>query len=81
MATHTVGGTLATGAYAYNTRDWVTGIDYPGRFTLSQAYDAVGNVASQNYRRATTEGRKAASYTLYIRHRHFRIGRFKLLSL
>ena len=63
LATHTVGGTLSTGAYAYNTRDWVTGIDYPGRFTLSQAYDAVGNVTSQRYRRATTEILKAASYT------------------
>ena len=76
MATHTVGGTLATGAYRYNTRDWVTGIDYPGRFTLSQAYDAVGNVTSQHYRRAATETRKAASYTYDGLHRlkTFRLG-------
>ena len=76
MATHAVGGNLATGTYAYNTRDWVTGIDYPGRFTLSQAYDAVGNVTSQNYRRATTEARRAASYTYDGLHRlkTFRLG-------
>ncbi len=76
MATHTVGGTLATGAYAYNTRDWVTGIDYPGRFTLSQAYDAVGNVASQRYRRVATETPKAASFTYDGLHRlkTFRLG-------
>ena len=60
---HTVGGALATGAYGYNVRDWVSSIDCPGRFTLSQVYDAVGNVTSQRYRRATTEGLKAASYT------------------
>lgn len=65
MSSHAVGGTLATGAYAYNTRDWVSGIDYPGRFTLSQAYDAVGNVTSQRYRRATAEAYKAATFITY----------------
>ncbi|MCY3774268.1 MAG: hypothetical protein OXG98_19865 [Gemmatimonadetes bacterium] len=69
MTSHAVGGALATGAYAYNTRDWVSGIDYPGRFTLSQAYDAVGNVTSQRYRRATAETRKAATYTYDGLHR------------
>ncbi|MCY3774095.1 MAG: DUF6443 domain-containing protein [Gemmatimonadetes bacterium] len=69
MTSHAVGGALATGAYGYNLRDWVSGIDYPGRFTLSQAYDAVGNVTSQNYRRATTETRKAATYTYDGLHR------------
>ena len=69
MTTHAVGGTLATGAYAYNTRDWVTGIDYPGRFTLNQTYDAVGNVSSQHYRRAATEALKAAAYTYDGLHR------------
>jgi len=66
---HAVGGALATGAYAYNVRDWVSRIDYPGRFTLSQAYDAVGNVTSQNYRRAATEALKTASYTYDGLHR------------
>ena len=81
MSSHAVGGTLATGAYAYNTRDWVTGIDYPGRFTLSQAYDAVGNVTSQRYRRATTGTRKGASFTLYTPRLHCQLVRPKLLSV
>ena len=71
-ATHTVGdaagGTagdgIVTGAYAYNAREWVTGINYPGKFTVTQQYDAVGNVSSQNYRRAASETRKTASYAL-----------------
>ena len=74
MTTHTVGGTLATGAYAYNARDWVSGIDYPGRFTLNQAYDAVGNVTSQNYRRAATEALKTASYAYDGLHRLESVG-------
>ncbi len=76
MATHTVGGAPATGAYRYNTRDWVTGIDYPGRFTMNQVYDAAGNVTSQRYRRATTEARKAATFTYDGLHRlkSFRLG-------
>lgn len=69
MTSLAVGGNLATGAYTYNTRDWVTGIDYPGRFTLSQAYDAVGNVISQRYRRVATEARKTASFTYDGLHR------------
>ena len=63
MTTLAVGGALATGAYGYNVRDWVSGISYPGNFTMSQAYDAVGNVTSQSYRRAAAEALKAASYT------------------
>ena len=74
MTTHAVGGTLATGAYAYNARDWVSGIDYPGRFTLNQAYDAVGNVTSQNYRRAATEALKTASYAYDGLHRLESVG-------
>ena len=66
---HAVGGALATGAYAYNVRDWVSRIDYPGRFTLSQAYDAVGNVTSQRYRRAATEALKTAIYAYDGLHR------------
>ena len=42
---------------------------YPGRFTLSQAYDAVGNVISQNYRRAATEALKTATYAYDGLHR------------
>ncbi len=77
MATHSVGhtvggavgGAVATGAFGYNVRDWVSRIDYPGRFTLSQAYDAVGNVTSQRYRRAATEGLKTATYAYDGLHR------------
>ncbi len=69
MSTHTVGGSLATGAYAYNVRDWVSRISYPGRFTLSQMYDAVGNVTSQRYRRTASEALKTASYTYDGLHR------------
>ena len=63
MTTLAVGGALATGAYGYNVRDWVSGISYPGRFTMNQVYDVVGNVTSQSYRRAAAEALKAASYT------------------
>ncbi|MCY3770668.1 MAG: RHS repeat protein [Gemmatimonadetes bacterium] len=42
ISTHVVGDAIATGTYAYNPREWVTGIDYPGRFTVSQQYDAEG---------------------------------------
>ncbi len=69
MSTHRVGGALATGTYAYNVRDWVSRISYPGRFTLDQAYDAVGNVTSQRYRRAASEPLKAASYAYDGLHR------------
>ena len=44
---HGAGGGIVTGTYAYNAREWVTGIDYPGKFTVTQQYDAAGNVSSQ----------------------------------
>ena len=66
---HAVGDDIVTGTYAYNAREWVTGIDYPGKFTVSQQYDAVGNVSSQNYRRAASESEKAAAYTYDNLHR------------
>ena len=79
IATHTVGATrivgrgagggIVTGAYAYNAREWVTGIDYPGKFTVTQQYDAAGNVSSQNYHRAATETARAAAYTYDNLHR------------
>ena len=79
IATHTVGAThsvgrgagggIVTGAYAYNAREWVTGIDYPGKFTVTQQYDAAGNVASQRYHRAATETARAAVYTYDNLHR------------
>ena len=60
---HVVGDEVATGTYTYNAREWVTGISYPGKFTVTQQYDAVGNVTAQNYRRAASESEKAAAYT------------------
>ena len=66
---HAVGDGIVTGAYTYNVREWVTGIDYPGKFTVSQQYDAVGNVTAQNYRRAPSESEKAAAYTYDNLHR------------
>ncbi len=53
IKTHTVGDGardgIVTGAYTYNAREWVTGIDYPGRFIVAQQYDGAGNVSSQRY--------------------------------
>ena len=62
------GDAIAIGTYAYNPREWVTGIDYPGRFTLSQQYDHAGNVTAQNYR-AAADSLKAATYTYDSLHR------------
>ena len=72
-AGHIAGGAagdgIVTGAYTYNAREWATRIDYPGIFTVSQQYDAVGNVSSQNYHRAASESEKAAAYTYDNLHR------------
>ena len=67
--THVVGEDIVNGSYRYNDREWVTGISYPGKFTVTQQYDAVGNVTSQNYRRAASESEKAAAYTYDNLHR------------
>ena len=69
IGTHVVGDGIVTGTYAYNAREWATRIDYPGIFTVSQQYDAVGNVSSQNYHRAASESEKAAAYTYDNLHR------------
>ena len=66
---HAVGDGIVTGTYAYNAREWVTGIDYPGKFTIDQQYDNVGNVSSQNYRRAPSESLKSAAYAYDNLHR------------
>ena len=67
--THVVGEDIVNGSYRYNDREWVTEIDYPGKFTVTQQYDAVGNVTAQNYRRAASESEKAAAYTYDNLHR------------
>ena len=69
IATHTVGDRagggmsdraggasgdgIVTGAYTYNARDWVTGLDYAGRFMSTLTYDPVGNITRQVYRRGS----------------------------
>ena len=60
---------IVTGSFTYNPREWVTGIDYPGRFTVNQRYDGAGNVTSQRYRRAASEAFRAAGYFYDRLHR------------
>ena len=59
---------VVTGTYAYNPREWVTGIDYPGRFTVTQQYDRVGNVTRQVYRHGTAAA-KTTDYAYDELHR------------
>ena len=76
VKTHVVGegageGTgegVVTGTYAYNPREWVTGIDYPGRFAVTQQYDRVGNVTRQVYRHGAAAA-KTADYAYDDLHR------------
>ncbi len=53
-ATHTVGDVagdgIVTGAYTYNARDWVTDMNYTGKFKSALTYDHVGNITRQVYR-------------------------------
>ncbi len=69
MERHVAGDGIATGTFTYNLREWVTEIDYPGKFTVEQQYDGVGNVTSQRYKRAASESRKAAAYSYDRLHR------------
>ncbi len=73
VATHVVGegagDGIATGTFTYNLREWVTEIDYPGKFTVGQRYDDVGNVTGQSYKRAASETPKAAAYSYDRLHR------------
>ena len=58
IATHTVGDGvgdgagdgIVTGAYTYNAREWVTDLNYAGRFKSALTYDPAGNVTRQVYR-------------------------------
>ena len=49
IAKHIVGSGIVTGAYTYNPREWVTGIDYTGTFYSTLTYDLAGNVTRQVY--------------------------------
>ena len=47
------GDGIVTGAYTYNARDWVTGLDYAGAFRSTLTYDPAGNITRQVYRRGS----------------------------
>ncbi len=57
VATHIVGqgegdttaDGVVTGTYTYNPREWVTDIDYAGKFSSELTYDLAGNVTRQEY--------------------------------
>ena len=57
IATHIVGqgagdttaDGVVTGTYTYNPREWVTEIDYAGKFSSELTYDLAGNVTRQEY--------------------------------
>ena len=69
MERHVEGDGIVTGTFAYNPREWVTKIGYPGKFTLNQRYDAAGNVTSQRYHRVDPDSPKAATYSYDRLHR------------
>ena len=69
MERHVVGDGIVTGTFAYNPREWVTGIGYPGKFTVKQQYDGAGNVTSQVYHRADPDSPKTAAYSYDRLHR------------
>ena len=59
VAAHVVGDDVVTGAYTYNPREWVTGIDYAGAFSDTLTYDRAGNVTRQKYQHGTTAAKTA----------------------
>ena len=69
MERHVVGDGIVTGAFTYNPREWVTGINYPGKFTVKQQYDGAGNVTGQEYYRADSDSPKTAAYSYDRLHR------------
>ena len=71
---HVVGDGISTGRYAYNARDWVTGLDYAGAFRSTLTYDPVGNITRQVYRR----GSAAAKTADYAYDDLYRITSFEL---
>ena len=67
IATHVVGqgagdttaDGVVTGTYTYNPREWVTGIDYAGKFSSELAYDLAGNVTRQMYSHGSAASKTA----------------------
>ena len=53
------GAAIATGTYAYNPREWVTDIDYAGKFSSELTYDLAGNVTRQDYSHGTAASKTA----------------------
>ena len=49
IETHVAGEDIVTGTYTYNPREWVTDIDYAGKFSSELTYDLAGNVTRQEY--------------------------------
>ena len=67
IATHIVGqgagdttaDGVVTGTYSYNPREWVTEIDYAGKFSSELTYDLAGNVTRQVYRHGSAASKTA----------------------
>ena len=82
IATHIVGqgagdstaDGVVTGTYTYNPREWVTEIDYAGKFSSELAYDLSGNVTRQEY----SHGSAASKTTDYAYDDLYRITGFDL---
>ena len=49
IETHVAGEDVVTGTYTYNPREWVTEIDYAGKFSSELTYDLAGNITRQVY--------------------------------
>ena len=59
IETHVVGDAVVTGTFTYNPREWVTDIDYAGKFSSELTYDLAGNVTRQVYRQGSAASKTA----------------------
>ena len=59
IKTHAVGDDVVTGTYTYNPREWVTDIDYAGKFSSELTYDLAGNVTRQVYSHGSAASKTA----------------------
>ena len=59
IATHAAGDDIVTGTYTYNPREWVTEIDYAGKFSSKLTYDLAGNITRQEYSHGTAASKTA----------------------
>ncbi|MYH17778.1 MAG: RHS repeat-associated core domain-containing protein [Gemmatimonadetes bacterium] len=74
IETHVAGEDVVTGTYAYNPREWVTEIDYAGKFRSELTYDLAGNVTRQKY----SHGNAASKTADYAYDALYRITGFDL---